>query len=97
MLEFAFISLTKASDVRTRLILREEGLKPIPFRCARYVRYEGAMTVIGINIVGLMMFLRCVRPNLCVGQSPVLIGFQGKGFIPQEHGYRLLCCRITRS
>lgn len=29
-----------------------------PETCARYVRYEGAMTVIGINIVGLMMFLR---------------------------------------
>ncbi|KAF9651652.1 hypothetical protein BDM02DRAFT_3184398 [Thelephora ganbajun] len=26
--------------------------------CARYVRYEGSMTVIGINIVGLMMLLR---------------------------------------
>ena len=30
-----------------------------PLRCARYVRYEGAMTVIGINVVGLLMLLRC--------------------------------------
>lgn len=29
-----------------------------PDTCRRYVRYEGAMTVIGINIVGLMMLLR---------------------------------------
>ncbi|KAJ7586384.1 hypothetical protein C8J56DRAFT_1051758 [Mycena floridula] len=27
-------------------------------RCAHFIRYEGAMTTIGINTVGLMMFLR---------------------------------------
>jgi len=29
-----------------------------PETCASFVRYEGSMTVIGINVVGLMMFLR---------------------------------------
>lgn len=29
-----------------------------PETCARYIRYEGSMVVIGINIVGVMMFLR---------------------------------------
>ena len=28
--------------------------------CARYVRYEGAMTAIGIEIVNLMMLVRLV-------------------------------------
>ncbi|KAJ7581725.1 hypothetical protein C8J56DRAFT_1168416 [Mycena floridula] len=31
-------------------------------RCAHFIRYEGAMIVININIVGLMMFLR--RPSI---------------------------------
>lgn len=29
-------------------------------RCQHYVRYEGAMTVIGIEVVGLMLLLRYV-------------------------------------
>ncbi|KAH7920296.1 hypothetical protein BV22DRAFT_1122838 [Leucogyrophana mollusca] len=29
-----------------------------PFRCNHFVRYEGAMTVVGIQIVGLMMLIR---------------------------------------
>jgi len=29
-----------------------------PERCSRFIRYEGSMTIIGINIVALMMFLR---------------------------------------
>ncbi|KAJ6511898.1 hypothetical protein C8R47DRAFT_1207254 [Mycena vitilis] len=28
------------------------------FRCAHFVRYEGSMTLIGIHVVGMMMFLR---------------------------------------
>lgn len=28
------------------------------FSCKHYVRYEGSMTLIGINIVGLMMLVR---------------------------------------
>ena len=54
----AFAPLTRAPDVRIQLN-SIGGLDANPFRCARYVRYEGAMTVIGINIVGLMMLLRC--------------------------------------
>jgi hypothetical protein len=27
-------------------------------RCEHFVRYEGAMTAVGIQVVGLMMFLR---------------------------------------
>ncbi|KAF9533193.1 hypothetical protein CPB83DRAFT_536235 [Crepidotus variabilis] len=35
-------------------------LSPVwtPERCSRFIRFEGSMTVIGINIVALMMFLR---------------------------------------
>lgn len=61
ILESELILLTEASDVRVKQAPKEEVLKVDPFRCAKYVRYEGAMTVIGINIVGLMMLLRCAR------------------------------------
>ncbi|KAF8904058.1 hypothetical protein CPB84DRAFT_1773281 [Gymnopilus junonius] len=35
-------------------------LSPVwtPERCTRFIRFEGSMTVVGINIVALMMFLR---------------------------------------
>ncbi|KAH8085961.1 hypothetical protein BXZ70DRAFT_900026, partial [Cristinia sonorae] len=31
---------------------------PEPFRCQHFVRYEGSMTVIGLNVTALMMLLR---------------------------------------
>jgi hypothetical protein len=30
------------------------------FSCQRFVRYEGVMTTIGINVASLMMLCRCV-------------------------------------
>lgn len=62
--EFSFLfALTKALDVRNPINAERATIQceALSSRCARYVRYEGAMTVIGINIVGLMMFLRCAR------------------------------------
>ena len=64
-----FIPLTMPIDVRTKLIPRKEHHSRRPPRCARFVRYEGSMTVTGINVVGLMMLLR-YAPNLSVSQPP---------------------------
>ena len=55
-----FISLTTASEVRIRLFQTGKYHSIAPLRCTKFVRYEGSMTMIGINVVGLMMFLRYV-------------------------------------
>ncbi|PPQ88407.1 hypothetical protein CVT25_011286 [Psilocybe cyanescens] len=39
-------------------ILYRGILSPAGFLCSHFIRFEGSMTVIGINIVALMMFLR---------------------------------------
>ena len=45
---------------------REQDNSTAPSRCARFVRYEGSMTVLGINIVGLMMLIRCAPASALV-------------------------------
>ncbi|KZP26294.1 hypothetical protein FIBSPDRAFT_949474 [Athelia psychrophila] len=47
----------------------------ICYRCARYVRYEGAMTVIGIEIVALMMLLRIRAIYSKVWQATAVVAF----------------------
>jgi len=49
-------------------------LSPVwtPETCTRFIRYEGSMTVIGINVVALMMFIR--MKALYYGQNIVLAG-----------------------
>ncbi|KAJ7202881.1 hypothetical protein GGX14DRAFT_370029, partial [Mycena pura] len=34
-------------------------------RCRHFIRYEGSMTVIGIHVVGIMMFIRYISRALC--------------------------------
>jgi hypothetical protein len=45
---------------------------PISCSCARYVRYEGVMTALGVEVVGMMMLIRCVvrsvRPAVCANR-----------------------------
>lgn len=53
-----FTSLTNDLRRRPKSSTREKDHSRGPSRCAHFVRYEGSMTVIGINVAGLMMLLR---------------------------------------
>ncbi|KIK33764.1 hypothetical protein CY34DRAFT_36610, partial [Suillus luteus UH-Slu-Lm8-n1] len=54
----------RPKNLLTCLFLLNRYLTPVGFvvslvgRCEHFVRYEGAMTAVGIQVVGLMMFLR---------------------------------------
>ena len=59
------ISLTNRLRRKVPVGLEEEDRSRGPSRCSSFVRYEGSMTVIGINVVGLMMLFR-YAPSLRV-------------------------------
>lgn len=40
--------------------------------CQRYVVYEGVMTAVGIEVVALMMLLRCVTTQILIFHSNIL-------------------------
>ena len=53
-----FLKHFRLRQVRSPTILYWPKPTELCYRCKHFVRYEGAMTVIGINIASLMMLLR---------------------------------------
>ncbi|KAH7913952.1 hypothetical protein BJ138DRAFT_1214535 [Hygrophoropsis aurantiaca] len=58
MVAYTLPSWPKSTFVINVSCKREVRSLIILYRCSHFVRYEGAMTVIGIQIAGLMMFIR---------------------------------------
>ncbi|CAL1713532.1 unnamed protein product [Somion occarium] len=54
---FAYLSPSWTQEVRQDIILTFYTIS-CPILCERFVRYEGSMTVIGLNTTAIMMFLR---------------------------------------